>query len=170
MQQTMKIIFSITIIFLLLSQKTIWAQSFVQARQHQFFLNGAPYYYIGTNYWYGGLLALQKNPLQGKDRLKKELNFLHGKGVNNLRVIVGAEGGGLVNGVERIGPPLQTKQGEFNPSILESLDYLLNEMGKRNMKAILYLSNNWEWSGGFLQYLNWNGLIPDSIVRRKLEV
>ena len=30
------------------------------------------------------------------------------------------------------------------------------------MTAVIYLSNNWNWSGGFLQYLKWNGLIPDS--------
>jgi mannan endo-1,4-beta-mannosidase len=41
-------------------------------------------------------------------------------------------------------------------------------MGKRDMKAVLYLSNNWEWSGGFLQYLNWNGRMPDSILQRPL--
>jgi mannan endo-1,4-beta-mannosidase len=36
------------------------------------------------------------------------------------------------------------------------------------MKAIIYFSNNWEWSGGFLQYLNWNGMMADSILQRKL--
>ncbi len=36
------------------------------------------------------------------------------------------------------------------------------------MKAVIFLSNNWEWSGGFLQYLKWNGLLDDSIMRRKL--
>ncbi len=78
------------------------------------------------------------------------------------------EGAGKINGVKRVWPSLQTEQGRFNDSILNGLDYLLSEMGKRNMKAVIYLSNNWEWSGGFLQYLNWNGLLPDSILRRKL--
>jgi mannan endo-1,4-beta-mannosidase len=142
--------------------------NYVSVNKAQFNLGGKPYYYIGTNYWYGGLLALQKDPLHGKQRLTKELDFLHSKGVDNLRIVVGAEGTGLVNGVERIAPPLQITQGKFDASILGSLDYLLAEMGKRNMKAILYLSNNWEWSGGFLQYLNWNGLIPDTVFRRKL--
>jgi mannan endo-1,4-beta-mannosidase len=36
------------------------------------------------------------------------------------------------------------------------------------MTAVIILSNNWEWSGGFLQYLNWNGLLPDSIMKRRL--
>jgi mannan endo-1,4-beta-mannosidase len=36
------------------------------------------------------------------------------------------------------------------------------------MTAVLYLSNNWDWSGGFLQYLNWNGLLADTALKRKL--
>jgi mannan endo-1,4-beta-mannosidase len=36
------------------------------------------------------------------------------------------------------------------------------------MKAVIYLSNNWDWSGGWLQYLNWNGLLADSLFKRKL--
>ena len=159
----------LSLLLFLFVNTVIHAQnSWIAVKNGQFFLAGQPYYYIGTNYWYGGLLALEKDPWRGKERLKKELNFLNEKGVKNVRVVVGAEGAGLVNGVERIGPPLQTTQGKFNPSILEGLDFLLNEMNKRNMKAVLYLSNNWEWSGGFLQYLNWNGLLPDSILKRKL--
>ena len=78
------------------------------------------------------------------------------------------KGSGLVNGVERVGPPLQPGKGKFDEKVIESLDVLLYEMGKRKMKAVLYLSNNWEWSGGFLQYLRWNDQIPDSVFRRKL--
>jgi len=36
------------------------------------------------------------------------------------------------------------------------------------MVAVLFFSNNWEWSGGFLQYLNWNGFIADTVLQRKL--
>lgn len=141
---------------------------FVKVKDHQFTLNGKPYYYIGTNYWYGGFLAMVKDPVHGKQRLVKELDFLHANGVDNLRVLAGVEGTGKVNGVNRVAPPLQPTQGMFDTSMLYGLDFLLSEMGKRNMKAVIYLSNNWEWSGGFLQYLNWNGLLPDSIMRRKL--
>jgi mannan endo-1,4-beta-mannosidase len=148
-----------------------WLQaqpSFVKVKDHQLLLNNKPYYYIGANYWYGGLLALVNDPLKGKLRLQSELDFLHSKGVNNLRVLAGVEGAGKINGVKRVSPPLQTEQGKFDTGILNGLDYLLYEMGKRNMKAVIYLSNNWEWSGGFLQYLNWNGMLPDSTLRRKL--
>ena len=36
---------------------------------------------------------------------------------------------------------------------------MLYEMSKRGMKAVIFFSNNWEWSGGFQQYLIWNGVI-----------
>ena len=144
------------------------AQSFVQTKQHQFFLDSKPYYYIGANYWYGSNLGLQKDRQKGFERLRRELDFLKSKGINNLRVLAAAEGDGLVNGVERVGPPLQTEKGKFNATVLNGIDILLNEMSERNMKAVLFFSNNWEWSGGFLQYLRWNGLIDDSVFRRKL--
>lgn len=156
--------FFLHLIFFSTAQK-----GFVIVKDHQFLLNGKPYYYIGTNYWYGGLLGLQTDQEKGKQRLQKELDFLKANGVTNLRVAVGAEGSGMINGIERIGPPLQPQKGKFDKTILDGLDLLLLEMGKRNMKAILFLSNNWEWSGGFLQYLNWNGQLSDSLLRKKME-
>lgn len=164
----MKNLYAVSLIFLLINQLITAQSSFVKVNNHRFQLNGKPYYYIGTNYWYGGLLSLVNDPARGKERLKKELDFLRSKGVTNLRVLAGVEGAGNINGVKRVSPALQTRQGEFKTGLLTGLDYLLIEMGKRKMKAVIYLSNNWEWSGGFLQYLNWNGLLPDSIMRRKL--
>jgi mannan endo-1,4-beta-mannosidase len=155
-------------IFIALCFQQVYAQSFVQRKQQQFYLDGKPYYYIGANYWYGGVLGLEKDKTKGVERLKKELDFLKSKGINNLRVLAATEGTGLVHGVERVRPPLQTEKGKFNTSVLDGMDVLLSEMAKRNMKAVLFLSNNWEWSGGFLQYLRWNGLIEDSVFRRKL--
>ena len=131
-------------------------QAFVKVNNHKFMLNGKPWYFSGTNYWYGGLLALNTDEQRGKERLKQELDFLKAQGISSLRVLVGAEGAGQINGVQRVSPALQPEKGTFNESVLLGLDYLLFEMEKRKMYAVLYLSNNWEWSGGFLQYLNWN--------------
>src|SRR5690348_8997498 len=80
------------------------AQSFVQRRQQQFYLDGKPYYYIGANYWYGAALGLEKDKAKGVDRLRKELDFLKSKGINNLRVLASTEGEGFVNGVQRVKP------------------------------------------------------------------
>lgn len=144
------------------------SSSFVSVKNHQFFVDNKPYYYIGANYWYGSLLGLEKDRKKGVERLRKELDFLKANGVTNLRIMAGAEGSGMINGVTRVAPPLQPEQGKFDESILDGLDLILAEMDKRDMKAIVFLSNNWEWSGGFQQYLIWNSLVPDDQKTRKL--
>jgi mannan endo-1,4-beta-mannosidase len=142
--------------------------SFVAVKNHQFYLNGGPLYYVGTNYWYGSLLGLERDGRRGVGRLRKELDFLKANGVTNLRLMAGAEGAGMINGVIRVGPPLQPRQGEFDVRVLDGLDLVLSEMAKRGMKAVIFLSNNWEWSGGFQQYLDWNGRVPEGMRTRKL--
>jgi mannan endo-1,4-beta-mannosidase len=34
-------------------------------RGHQFVVDGKPHYFVGTNYWYGGLLGLEKDKKRG---------------------------------------------------------------------------------------------------------
>jgi mannan endo-1,4-beta-mannosidase len=143
------------------------AQSFISVKGHRFYSNGKPYYFVGTNYWHGSLLGLERSKKRGVDRLRRELDFLKSQGVTNLRLMAGAEGSGMINGVTRVGPPLQPEQGKFDESILDGLDLVLYEMGKRGMKAVIFLSNNWEWSGGFQQYLMWNGLVDDEFKTKK---
>ena len=141
---------------------------FVTVRNHKLYVNDDPYYFVGTNYWYGSLLGIKRDKNRGIDRLRKELDFLKANGVSNLRLMAGAEGSGMINGVVRVGPPLQPRQGEFSEEVLSGLDLVLSEMGKRGMRAVVFLSNNWEWSGGFQQYLDWSGLVPDALRTRRL--
>ncbi|MFC6998847.1 glycoside hydrolase 5 family protein [Rufibacter roseus] len=133
------------------------SSEFVTTNGQQFMLNGKPYYYIGTNYWYGGLLG---STGQGGDRarLLQELDFLKKNGITNLRILAGAEGPN--NQPYRVTPALQLSPGVYNDTLLTGLDFLLAEMAKRDMKAVLFLNNSWEWSGGFSQYLDWNGRGP----------
>ena len=127
---------------------------FVKRQGHQFTVNGKPYYFVGTNYWYGGILA---STGQGgdRDRILKELDLLKEDGITNLRILAGAEGPN--NEPYRVTPALQLAPGVYNDTLLDGLDFLMNELSKRKMYAILFLNNAWEWSGGFSQYLNWNG-------------
>jgi len=143
--------------------------AFVQQKNGRFYINGNVYRYIGTNYWYGIYLPLMKDKQRGIERLRKELNFLQQQGVTNLRILAGAEGQGKILGNYRVGAPLQKDKGVFDTTVLYGLDVLLDEMSKRNMKAVIFFSNNWEWSGGFLQYLNWNGFLADSVLQSKME-
>lgn len=160
----LKKIFIITVTLVACLQ-VMASDPFVTVQNGQFILGNQPYRYIGANYWYGGLEA---NTPKGRQRIREEIAFLAIKGVNNVRVLAGAEGAGPINGVPRVEPALQTSPGVFNVQLLEGLDFLLAELAKKKMKAIIYFSNNWEWSGGFLQYLNWNGKIADSVLKRKL--
>ncbi len=135
------------------------APGFVEVRKHQLYRDGRQYRFIGTNYWYGSLLPLEKDPSRGIGRLRRELDFLKKKGITNLRLMAGAEGSGLLNGVPRVGPPLQPEAGKFDARVLDGLDRVLVEMAKRDMTAVIFLTNNWEWSGGFQQYLLWHDVI-----------
>lgn len=129
--------------------------------------NGRAHRFVGTNYWYGSLLGLEKNKKRGVERLRKELHFLQKNGVTNLRLMAGAEGSGRLNGVMRVGPPLQPEEGTFDEGMLDGLDLILAEMGKRRMRAVIFFSNNWEWSGGWQQYLIWNGRASAELLTRK---
>ena len=120
----------------------------------QFVRDGKPYYFLGTNFWYGAILGSEGEG-GNRERLHKELDFLKSIGINNLRVLVGADG---ENGIKtRVEPSLQVAPGVYNDTILAGLDYFMNELRERDMTAVLYLNNSWEWSGGYSVYLQWSG-------------
>ena len=120
----------------------------------QFVRDGKPYYFVGTNFWYGAILGSEGEG-GNRERLHKELDFLKSIGINNLRVLVGADG---ENGIKtRVEPSLQVAPGVYNDTILAGLDYFMNELRERDMTAVLYLNNSWEWSGGYSVYLQWAG-------------
>ena len=126
----------------------------ITIKDGRFFDGKSPVYFMGTNFWYGAILASEG---EGSDRarLSKELDSLKALGVTNLRVLVGGDG---PDGVPtRIEPTLQKEPGVYNEEIFRGLDNLLVEMGKRDMKAVLYINNSWEWSGGYGMYLEWAG-------------
>ena len=102
-----------------------------------------PVYYIGTNMWYGPLLASDTYAAD-PERLSAELDSLKEIGMTNLRVLVGADGRpGVMSKVE---PTLQTEPGVYDESVFVGLDRFLVELGKRDMAAVLYINNAWEWS------------------------
>ena len=147
----------------------LFAQNnFVKQQQNKFIINNKPYHFIGANMWYANLLAIPDKKGGNRKRLLKELDFLQQQGVTNIRVLIGAQGEGkLVNGVNPVHPALQIATGKYNNSILEGMDFLLQQLQKRKMYGVFFFSNNWEWSGGFLQYLNWHNKIDDATMAKK---
>lgn len=128
-----------------------------ELREGKFFQNGKPYLAKGCNYWYGSLLAAQDDA-SSQQRLKSELDFLKKQGIQNLRVFVSFEGNQVSSYPYRVIPGIQTNPGLFSEKMMKGLDVLLHELWIRDMQAILVLGNNWEWSGGFGQYLEWAGV------------
>lgn len=133
--------------------------NFVKVKGTQFEINGEPYFFVGTNFWYGMNLG-SKGAGGDRERLIRELDALKEMGVTNLRVVAGSEGPD--SEPYRMVPAMQTKPGEYNMEVVEGLDFLLDEMKKRDMRAVMCLANFWNWSGGMGQYIVWSGA-ADSI-------
>jgi mannan endo-1,4-beta-mannosidase len=124
---------------------------FVRVAGTGFLSGGKPYRYAGTNIWYGPYLG-SAGALGHRDRLKRELDTLHGFGLDNLRILASGETSPLKNS---LATAIQTHGAPDNAALLKGLDFTLAEMGKRGMKAVLFLNNFWEWSGGMVTYQYW---------------
>ncbi|MDE2111131.1 MAG: mannanase [Alphaproteobacteria bacterium] len=122
---------------------------FVRVDGQRFHLRGESYSYVGTNMWYGAYLGA---PTGNRDRLRRELDALAAMGVTNLRVLGSSELSPLKNSMR---PAFRGRTRPYNENLLVGLDYLLAEMGKRSLKAVIYLNNYWEWTGGMVTYLYW---------------
>lgn len=128
------------------------SNNFIKIENQQFIKNGQPYYYIGTNFWAGMNLGIDGNEAY-RERLIRELDHLQSLGINNLRIMAASEGPD--SEPWRMVPALQPELGKYNEDLLKGLDFLLVEMAKRDMVAVVCLNNMWPWSGGFAQYVNW---------------
>ncbi len=134
-------------------------KGFVQVDGTHFKIDGESYHYIGANFWQAMNLA-SKGAGGDREQLIKELDHLKSIGVTNLRIVAGSEGPDTEP--YRMLPAMQTAPGKYNEDLLDGLDFVLAEMAKRDMKAIMCLNNFWPWSGGMGQYMVWAG-VADSI-------
>lgn len=128
--------------------------NFVTVRDGKFYIGDSVYNFVGTNLWYAPILA-SEGVGGDRQRLAKELDILQANGITNLRILAGADG--PVGLKAHVSPVLQPEPGVYNDTLLVGLDYLLADLEKRGMKAVIYLTNAWEWSGGFSSYLQWAG-------------
>ncbi|HYQ15556.1 MAG TPA: beta-mannosidase [Polyangiaceae bacterium] len=121
---------------------------FVRREGTKLLLGAEPYRFVGANIWYGAYLGADA-AYGDRARLGRELDRLQALGVSNLRILASAEESPLKSSIK---PGFRTKSG-WNDALLGGLDYCLAELGKRGLKAVLYLTNFWEWSGGMGAYL-----------------
>jgi mannan endo-1,4-beta-mannosidase len=124
---------------------------FITRKGAELLLGGRPYRFAGANLWYAAWLGADA-PWGNRDRLRRELDTLAAMDVRNLRIAASAEDSPLRNSVK---PAFRTRGSVWNPLLVDGLGYALAELGKRDMKAVLYLTNFWEWSGGMMTYLSW---------------
>ncbi|WOI53462.1 glycoside hydrolase 5 family protein [Parvularcula sp. LCG005] len=124
---------------------------FVTVDGQDFEIDGEEYQYVGVNFWYGAYLGAGGD-IGNVERLRKELDDLKALGVTNLRVLGSSEDGPMKASIK---PAFRNETDVYNEELLKGLDVLLAEMAKRDMKAVIYLNNFWEWSGGMGTYLSW---------------
>jgi len=129
------------------------SSSFVTVEDGIFLLNDEEYRFVGTNFWYGAYIG-QPGEKGNRDRLTTELDILVEHGITNLRILGASEESSFENSLK---PAMLRKDGSVNEDLLVGLDFLLDEMAKRNMKAVIFLNNYWEWSGGMSTYNAWYG-------------
>jgi len=124
---------------------------FVRREGSRLLIGKSPYHYAGTNMWYAAYLGADA-PFGNRARLIRELDRLSELGISNIRILGSAELSPLKNSVT---PGFRTQSSDYNETLLRGLDFAVAEMGKRGMRAVIYLTNFWEWSGGMMTYLYW---------------
>ncbi|ANQ52746.2 cellulase family glycosylhydrolase [Flammeovirga sp. MY04] len=134
------------------TQEQVSKTNFVTVESDRLMLDGSPYYFMGANYWYGMNIGMENDD---RDRLLRELDQMKAMGITNLRILASSEGD--ENQEFQVYPTMQTAPGKYNEEVFVGLDFLLDEMKKRDMKAVMVLNNFWTWSGGMPQYLQWAG-------------
>ena len=124
---------------------------FVRREGTRFTIGGETYRFAGANMWYAAYLGADA-PYGNRDRLRRELDRLRDLGVTNIRILASSETSPLRGAIS---PSFRDTSTAYSETLLGGLDYALAEMARRGMRAVLYLTNFWEWSGGMMTYLSW---------------
>ncbi|RHZ46046.1 hypothetical protein Glove_637g10 [Diversispora epigaea] len=124
-----------------------------------FILDNKPFYIVGANYWQAMNLGMSNKGEEGeggggnRSRVIKDLTTLKKYGINCIRIMAGTEG--PPGEPQRMYPALMNYPGEYDEKVFQGLDWFLDQLRNFEMTAIMTLSNYWQWSGGFAQYVNW---------------
>lgn len=112
---------------------------------------GRRYPIVGTNLWNAAYLGADAT-YGNRDRLRRELDRIAALGINNIRILGSSELSPLKGSIT---PAFRTEGRNYDPTLLAGLDFALAEIGRRDLTAIVYLTNFWEWSGGMATYNYW---------------
>src|SRR6056297_3350046 len=72
--------------------------SYITVKDTQFMLNEEPYYFVGTNYWYGAYVG-SAGKTGNRARLVRELDMMRNAGITNLRILAASERSDMVRSV-----------------------------------------------------------------------
>ena len=141
---------------------------FVTVKGRHFQLDGKPYYFAGANLWYGMYLGSPGQDRRSRAARRRSWISSPRRASLNLRVLAISEASTLKRAVT---PAVMQSPDAVDETLWQGLDFLLDEMARRDMKAVLYLNNFWQWSGGMSQYMAWfNGKpVRGSGCHRRLE-
>jgi mannan endo-1,4-beta-mannosidase len=106
---------------------------------------------VGTNLWQAIVWA-SKNDDEHLERLKRELDYLKKNNVSFVRIMASIQ---KHDSPYSIKEPCQVNKDDSGINCLKSLNIVLDELKKREMKAIVVFNNFWHWSGGFNSYMAW---------------
>lgn len=123
-----------------------------------------------ANLWYAAWLG-SPGSSGDRPRLRRELDRLKKMDVTAVRILASSEGCHLNSGAESklcawsLKPAMQPEPGKWDHELLVGLDYVLLELSKRGMVAVMVLNNAWPASGGMAQYLEWAGVPATSTAK-----
>ena len=126
-------------------------KSFVRREGFSFLAGAEPYRFAGANMWYAAYLGADA-AYGDRQRLRRELDRLQALGITNVRILGSSELSPLKNSVT---PAFRPSPAQCDETLLGGLDLALAELSRRDMTAVIYLTNFWEWSGGMMTYLYW---------------
>jgi mannan endo-1,4-beta-mannosidase len=138
-------------------ERTAPPTTFVSVQNGRFVLEGRPYRFAGGNFWQGMNMGARA-PIGDRKRLVAELKRMRRLGITNLRVLALSQGPNTEP--YRVTPALETSPGVYDKRVLDGLDFLLAQIRKNGMTAVMVLNNYWQWSGGMAQYVSWSDGSP----------
>lgn len=123
--------------------------NFVSARNGDFYLDGQPYRYAGTNAYY-----LQTYESIDPSVVDRAFDSFQNAGVTVVRMW------GFYDGPARHSgdAPLQPEAGVYSEENLRLLDRVIAKGKEHGLRFIIALANYWEELGGICQYNKWAGV------------
>ncbi|XP_057794100.1 mannan endo-1,4-beta-mannosidase 7-like [Salvia miltiorrhiza] len=116
---------------------------FMRVDGEHLMLNGSPFYGNGFNaYW---LMYVASDPSQ-RSKISSAFEQATNHSLLIARTWAFRDAGDS---------PLQSSPGSYNQNMFQGLDYVISEAGKHNIKLILSLVDNYNYTGGKQQYVKW---------------